>query len=119
MLLLGVDGDGERLRISPGAWRDPFGPPLSQENAEYIQRSGRHVRVDAASAAPSLPVGDIFVRYLPIRNRFGTLAGLKLEFTGSAARFLVEGDEAYLMSLEDTRFREWGFTEDHAVTSEV
>ena len=79
-----------------------------------MQQSGKHVRLDARHIAPALPVGETFAGYVPIRNRFGTLAGVTLMFTGSAVRFLVEGDEEYVMPLEDPRFAEWGFTEDGA-----
>ena len=119
VVLLGVAGDGERLRVQEGAWRDPFAPPLSPENEAFVQRSGKHIRLSALAVAPTLPVGDIFVRYLPIRNRFGTLAGVRLVFAGSAVRFLVECDEAYVLTPEDPRFTEWGFTEDDAFTTPV
>ncbi len=114
VLLFEGAGDGERLVVRREAWRDPFAPPLSEENQAYVQQCGKHVRVDAQAAAPTLPVGDTFIRYLPIRNQFGTLAGVRLAFTGSAVRFLVECDEAYVMTPEDPRFAEWGFTEDDA-----
>jgi hypothetical protein len=114
ILLFSVAADGERLRVRREAWRDPFVPPLGAENQAYVQQNGKRVRADARAVAPTLPVGDLFIRYLPIRNQFGTLAGLRLAFTGSAVRFLVEGDEAYVMTPEDPRFAEWGFTEDDA-----
>jgi hypothetical protein len=114
VLLFQAAGDGEHLRVLSEAWRDPFAPPLSPENEAFVQQSGKHVRLDARTVAPALPVGEIFTRYGPIRNRFGTLAGVRLAFTGSAVRFLVEGDEEYVMTPEDPRFAEWGFTEDGA-----
>jgi len=114
VLLFEVAADGERLRVLREAWKDPFTPPLSAENQAHVGQFGKHVRVDARAVAPALPVGDVFIRYLPIRNQFGTLAGVRLAFTGSAVRFLVECDEAYVMTPEDPRFAEWGFTEDDA-----
>ncbi|HEX5720415.1 MAG TPA: hypothetical protein VF179_29945 [Thermoanaerobaculia bacterium] len=117
VVLFGVAGDGERLRMQEAAWRDPFAPPLDAENEEYVRESGKHVRLDAREVGPTLPVGESLVRYVAIRNQFGTVAGVRLEFAGSAVRFLVEGDEAYVMTTEDPRFTEWGFTEDDAFTS--
>lgn len=114
VVLLGVADDGEQLKVRQGAWLDPFAAPLSPENEEYVQKCGRHVRLDTAMVPPPMPIGDTLVRCLPIRNRFGTLAGVRLEFAKEAVRFLVECDEAYVMTLEDARFAEWEFTEHDA-----
>lgn len=111
VLLFRVAGDGERLQIQEEAWRDAFAPPLSAENEEFVRKSGKYVRLDAHAVGPALPVGESLVRYRAIRNQFETVAGVRLEFTGSAMRFLVEGDESYVMTPEDPRFTEWGFTE--------
>ena len=117
LVLFEVAGDGGRLRMQETAWRDPFAPPLDAENEEYVRQSGKYVRLDAREVGPTLPVGESLVRYFPIRNQFGTVAGVRLEFAGSAVRFLVEGDEAYVMTPEDPRFTEWGFTEGDAFSS--
>jgi hypothetical protein len=117
VVLFEVAADGERLRMQEAAWRDPFVPPLDAENEEYVRRSGKHVRLEAREVGPALPVGESLVRYVPIRNQFGAVAGVRLEFAGSAVRFLVEGDESYVMTSEDPRFTEWGFTEGDALTS--
>lgn len=111
---LGIAGDGEQVRVHQGAWLDPFAPPLSPENEAFVRASGKDVRLDTVTVPPPLPIGDTLVRYVPIRNRFGTLAGVRLEFVGRAVRFLVECDEAYVMTPEDARFAEWGFTEQGA-----
>jgi hypothetical protein len=104
--------DGERLTLAPVAWQDPFAPPSSLENEAFVQQSGKYIRVDTKTAPPSLPVGDQLSRYVLIRNRFGTPAGVKLVFVGSAVHFLVECDEAYVMGVDDRRFADWGFRED-------
>jgi hypothetical protein len=105
--------DGERLTLAPVAWQDPFAPPLSPENEAFVQESGKYIRVDTNTAPPQLPVGCRLSRYVLIRNRFGTPAGVQLEFAGSAVRFLVECDEAYVMGMDDRRFTDWGFRADH------
>lgn len=117
VVLFEVGGDGERLRIQEEAWQDPFAPPLSAENEEFVRKSGKYVRLDARAVGPALPVGESLVRYRAIRNHFGSVAGVRLEFDGSAVRFLVEGDESYVMTSEDPRFTEWGFTESDAERS--
>ena len=89
----------------------PFAPPLSPENEEWVQPHGKHVRLDTATVPPPLPIGDTLVRYLPIWSQFGSIAGARLEFASRAVRFFVESDETYVITAEDARLEEWGFTE--------
>jgi hypothetical protein len=37
-----VGPDGETLALYEGRWVDPFAPPLSSENEEYIHRHGKY-----------------------------------------------------------------------------
>jgi hypothetical protein len=44
-----VAGDGERLEVSDEPWSDPFAPPLSSENEEFVKRHGVWRLVDVSS----------------------------------------------------------------------
>jgi hypothetical protein len=41
-------GDGERLEVSDEPWRDPFAPPLSPENEEFVKTHGVWRLVDVS-----------------------------------------------------------------------
>jgi hypothetical protein len=115
IVFLRCAADGERMMLEQVAWHDPFAAPLSPDNEAFVQNSGKYIRVDTAAAPPSLTIGDELSRYALIRNRFGTCAGVRLEFVRRPVRFLVQCDEAYVMDLDDSRFTDWGFSEDDGI----
>lgn len=50
--LLDAGSDGETLRVLDGPWQDPFAPPLSAENIEFLEISGRWAAFDLTRQAP-------------------------------------------------------------------
>lgn len=43
------EADGESLRVTETAWSDPFAEPLSTENREFVERSGKWTAFDISA----------------------------------------------------------------------
>ena len=97
VLNLDVAHDGERLRVRSKRWVDPFAPPLSAENAEYVAASGKWTRVDVSAWDTYRTVlGETLMDVYPVLAQSTTLAGVVLTFGAAAVRVEVEGDEVYV-----------------------
>jgi hypothetical protein len=49
VIRFGAGPDGERIEIADTPWQDPFAPPLSPENAEFVRTHGALRLVDVSS----------------------------------------------------------------------
>src|SRR5436309_302811 len=76
-LLLECGPDGEALRLSRRPWDDPFSDPLTPENAEFVQRSGKWTAFDVSGETPYASFVDArLARCDPVRNIEGLITGL-------------------------------------------
>lgn len=101
---------GEHLYVCTTPWVDPFAGELDAENLDYVREYGRFVRTDCSELRPFIPLGQAFVGFRLLRNRFDTAAGLELEFQTTVVVFIHECDESYVMSVNDERRLAWGFS---------
>lgn len=96
-LLFDSDAGGERLRVTPQPWVDPFEGPQTAENLAYLETHGCWRRVDV-SADPlyawlceeGLQAVDV------LDNPFGVLAGIRLTGRSAGFCFFVSGDECHV-----------------------
>jgi hypothetical protein len=94
-LLFDVAADGDSLAIRPGPWRDPFEPPLSPENAAFVEEAGKWTAVDIEQdhlVADLL--GAEVVTALPLARPDGRTYGATIAFeNGTLIRIEAEWDE--------------------------
>lgn len=85
--LLLVAPDGERLVLTPSEWIDPFAPPLSADNREYVNQHGRWVAFDV-STEPGFRtiVGTSALRATEVHNRAERLVGTELTYPNAVLR---------------------------------
>lgn len=70
-MLLGNAADGETLRVQMEAWEDPFAGPLSDENRDFVEKSGKWTAFDvSAEGVFAMFIGDVLDTVEPV------LAGL-------------------------------------------
>jgi hypothetical protein len=100
-LLLQPASDGETLAIREGAWADPFSPPLSPENAEFVRTHGKWTAVDVSTKDPfrSL-VGAKAELVRPVLNPAGGMVGMAAVFGRATLRVDVHGDELVVEVVE-------------------
>ena len=92
--LLQPASDGETLAVLEGAWADPFSPPLSPENAEFLRTHGKWTAVDVSTIDPYASlVGAKAELMLPVLNSAGTVVGMEAVFGRTTLRVDVRGDE--------------------------
>ena len=107
VLLLDGASDGESLRVRSEAWLDPFQPPLSDENAQYVEEHGKWSRVDVSGDAPYAPIiGTHLLAVTVLENEHGRVAGVCLSTEGPPIWFAVAGDESHVHWGHPIGFRE-------------
>jgi hypothetical protein len=52
LLRFDAGADGEMLRVDTIPWVDPFAEPLSGENREYVEQSGKWAEFDVSEEPP-------------------------------------------------------------------
>jgi hypothetical protein len=85
--------DGEALAVEAGAWPDPFAPPLSPENEEFVARSGKWTAFDVSGDPPyERLVGSRVTAVAPVRTD-GKVTGSRIVTTAGSLYIEVAGDE--------------------------
>lgn len=89
---LGVAGNGESLEILPGPWPEQFPEPVSPENREFLQTSGKWEILDLGASTWSYRqfVGRQLSAVRPIDGR-----GLRLDFDGMTIHVEVIADDLH------------------------
>ena len=108
-------GDGERLAVNNAHWRDPFAQPLDTDTQEYVQKHGKWTLFDMSDQQPyDRFLGQPLDSLRFIRNQFGTIAGLEMNFKEQMLNFIVNCDEDYVF-IEDavTKLKDLGFFVDY------
>ena len=92
--VLDAGADGESLRISDGAWRDPFAPPQSAQNAEFLSDAGRWTAFDLAGQPPWDALLGVTLQIRPIRDSSGRkLIGANISAGPMVVDVHVDSDE--------------------------
>lgn len=110
-LLLSSASDGERVHIRREPWVDPYYEPISDENREFIQESGKW-SLFLANDHPSFAsvIGKRINNVEKIHNEFGVLAGLAIDFQEKTLCFCVYCDEGKIFwGKDDLKMMELGF----------
>jgi hypothetical protein len=86
--------NGEELAIRAGPWTDPFAPPLSPENKEYVSTHGKWTAIDVSAEAPYKKLLGVTAELVhTVVNPAGTTVGIEVIFRSALLRVDVEGDE--------------------------
>jgi hypothetical protein len=94
VLLFDSASDGEALRVHSGSWDDPFKPPLSAEDQEYIRQHGRYSLFDVGDEPRYLPlVGATITHVLPMTASNQKIVGVRLATSHGDLPLLVGADE--------------------------
>jgi hypothetical protein len=90
--------DGQRLAVATTRWSDPFSEPLSEENREFVDTSGKCCEFDVTHEDPyEALVGKQLTAYEPIREFQDALSGLILVFEDVSMTLETHGgDELYV-----------------------
>jgi hypothetical protein len=77
MLRFDAGADGETLHVDTTPWVDPFAEPLSDENREYVERSGKWTEFDVSDESPySALIGETVYEVRLITETDGKLVGV-------------------------------------------
>jgi hypothetical protein len=94
VLFCDTGADGDSLKLQDFAWTDPFAPPLSPENEEYVRTSGKWVRHDVSAEEPFTHlVGGKLFDVAPMAGSNGKLYGLLLDISGYKLAIYANADE--------------------------
>jgi hypothetical protein len=92
--LFNVGPDGESLRIEEGQWRDPFREPLSSENREFVERSGKVTAFDVSAKPPYSPlIGRTVLDVQPIVGPLNKITGTNIITDAGTIRVTIGADE--------------------------
>lgn len=95
--LLDSAPSGDLLKVTRGAWIDPFAGELSEENRAYVEEHGCWRRFDVSGQAPFAQLVDqVVVDARLLRNQFDDVAGVRLSTSSAALWFVVTGDECHV-----------------------
>lgn len=94
LLRLSTASDGERVALHRKPWIDPFMPPISKENQDYIQEYGKWVLFDIDDFPEfSVMIGEKISGIDTIINKFGVLSGLAIACGEKTICFCTYCDE--------------------------
>jgi hypothetical protein len=97
VVLLGVSGDGETIRVTEVSWQDPFEGPLAPENEEYVASHGKWRLVDVSREAMFVELTEkILSEVVPLTNRFDKLIGAQLVAGATIVNAYVSFDEFHV-----------------------
>jgi hypothetical protein len=92
--LFDVGPDGEALRFEEARWRDPFTEPLSSENREFVERSGKWTAFDVSGQPPyAALVGQAVLDVQPILTPGGKITGAAMTTYACTIRVVTGADD--------------------------
>lgn len=92
--------DGDSVRTYDDAWIDPFAEPLSPENEDYVQTSGKWTKFDVSDEDPFVYlVGRKLTDVAPMFGSAGKLYGLLLNASGYLLAIYANADELHVRLL--------------------
>jgi hypothetical protein len=93
-VLLDAAPDGEALAVRPSAWTDPFADPLSVENREFVERSGKWTAFDVSEQVPySHLIAEQVSEVIPVRTLDNKIKGATIKTAHCAIHVEIEADE--------------------------
>lgn len=94
VVLLDAGPDGEAMAVKAAAWTDHFAEPLSRENREFVEKSGKWTAFDVSSQNPySRFIGERIRQVTLIRTPENKIIGVTLATLRSTLRVEIQGDE--------------------------
>jgi hypothetical protein len=83
------------------AWEDPFAEPLSDENRDFVEKSGKWTAFDvSAEGAFATFIGDVLDTVEPVLAGSGKVTGIILRTgRGGVVRVGVEADDLFVNEL--------------------
>lgn len=100
--LWGNDARHDTLVVEETPWEDPFKPPLSTENSEYVRRSGKWTRIDTSAEQPySSFIGADILTVDPVleSDGNGAIVGCHIATSRGVIEALVELDQLHVKLL--------------------
>jgi len=92
--LFGVGPDGEALGLREAVWRDPFEEPLSTENREFIEKSGKWTAFDVSKEPQYAPlVGRAVLEVQRVVMPGGKITGAAISTSAGTVRVIIGADE--------------------------
>lgn len=102
LVLIDVGPDGDGLRLSTGAWHDPFVEPLSAENRAYVEEVGKWTAFDVTADELYASLIGEAVRWVhPGDAAGGSVASLALGFPSSTVDIRAQADELHVRFVAD------------------
>jgi hypothetical protein len=94
IFLFNVGSDGASLRVDEEGWQDPFEEPLSPENREFVERSGKWTAFDVSSKQPYNALIDrTVVDVQPIMGQLHKIVGAGIITDIGTLRVTIAFDE--------------------------
>jgi hypothetical protein len=94
VVLLDSASDGEALSVKCRPWIDYFADPLSEENREFVARSGKWTSFDVTHELPySKIVGETIKCAEPVKTPDGKVIGVAIKTDASTLRVEIEADD--------------------------
>lgn len=96
-VVLDAGGDGETLTATVGPWVDVFKEPLSEENREFVELSGKWTGFEVVPGEPLWrAVGQPLLRVEEISSPLNKITGVLLRIGSTSIRIYVEFDELFV-----------------------
>jgi hypothetical protein len=94
IVLLDAGPDGEALSVKAAGWIDHFAEPLSIENRQFVEQSGKWTAFDVSVEEPySRFIGERIVQVILVRALENKIKGVALATPRSTIRVEIEADE--------------------------
>lgn len=94
IVLLDAGPDGEALAVKAAAWTDHFAEPLSNDNREFVEQSGKWTAFDVSAQEPYLRlVGEPIQQVVPVRTPENKISGVALTTPAATLRVETQGDQ--------------------------
>lgn len=96
-ILLDAAADGEALLVATQPWSNPFQPPLSDENARFVEKCGKWSAFDVSSCPfYQRLIGAVVDDFEWQLTPSGRIKGVTLRAGEASLRVEVEADEVYV-----------------------
>ena len=90
--------DGASVVVETAQWSDPFAAPLSSENREFIEKSGKWTLFDVSNDDPYRElIGEELDSAEPLLHESGAIvSGVRLRIGTATVLFQIEDDEEFV-----------------------
>jgi hypothetical protein len=96
-LLVKTANDGTQLAVAE-EWLDPFPPVRTAEDEAFIERYGKLEAFDVSAQDPySQLIGAKVDGVQPLRNGYGLVVGVAIQFGDHSLRVWIDSDECFIV----------------------